>query len=87
MNDKVVKLEQELYESKSISIELLEKLKDLEFQLSDSHIQIQTLQSRIAELLHKISLLEKNQAIYIAHKGDMIDSALGKFINKYPERE
>jgi len=30
LNDKIIKLEQELYESKSISIELLEKLRDLE---------------------------------------------------------
>jgi len=32
-------------------------------------------------------LLEKGQAVYIAHKNDRVDQALGYYINNYPEKE
>lgn len=36
-NEKIIGLEQELAKSKSISMELLQKLKDLEFKLKESN--------------------------------------------------
>ena len=80
LHEKILSLEEELYESKQVTVDLLEQLRDLEFQL-------QSAQAKIAELMSQIEQLEKNQAIYIPKKNDNIDLALAHFINKFPERE
>ena len=32
-------------------------------------------------------MLEKNQAVYIAHKHDRVDKTLGNYLNTFPERK
>jgi len=49
--------------------------------------QVDRLKKKILQLLNINEMLEKEQGIYIAHKNDNIDQALGTFINNYPERE
>lgn len=44
-------------------------------------------QAKIARLIEENKYLSKNQAIYIAKRGDAIDEAMAAFINQYPERE
>ena len=39
MSDKMAVLQEELYEQKQLTLELLEQLKDLEFQLEESQAQ------------------------------------------------
>lgn len=80
MNSKIIQLEEDLYESENIRIDLLEKIMTLENAYSFAEEKIQ-------ELLDLNEALEKNQAIYIAKKNDKIDKTLGNYLNKYPERE
>jgi len=45
MSDKMAVLQEELYEQKQVTLELLEQLKDLEFQLEESQEQQKRTQS------------------------------------------
>jgi len=45
MSDKMAVLQEELYEQKQLTLELLEQLKDLEFQLEESQAQQKETQS------------------------------------------
>ena len=56
-------LEEELYGSKTAQLDLLQQLKDLEYN-QQSAIQ------KIQELLDENDKLYKNQAIYIGKRGD-----------------
>jgi len=76
----MVVLEEDLFESKTIQLDLLEKTKLLEEKC-------QSAEEKIHELLDVNEMLEKNQAVYIAKKNDKIDKALGNYLNKFPERE
>lgn len=49
--------------------------------------QVDFLKQKNDELMKLNKALEKNQAVYIAHRDDKIDRALAKYINTYPERE
>lgn len=73
-------MEEDLFESENIRIDLLEKILALENAYSFAEEKIQ-------ELLDLNEQLERNQAIYIAKKNDKIDKTLGSYLNKYPERE
>ena len=73
-------MEEELYESKNIQLDLLEQLKDME-ELNNG------LELKIEELLNINEMLEKGQAVYIAKKNDKVDKTLANYLNKYPERE
>ena len=101
-NEKITQLEEELYESKTIQLELLENLKQAEEKLeayitehegdvSDLHTsyesRMQWSKEKIFELQEILSKVEHSQVIYIAHKPDKIDRTLANFINKYPERK
>ena len=44
-------------------------------------------EEKIEELLKINEQLEKNQAVYIAHKHDKVDKALGNYLNRYPEKK
>ena len=68
----VLEMEEKVYKSNKISLELLKQLKDAE-------LEIQTLQQYIIDLKSRI-------AVYIPIKDDMIDRKLAEFINNYPER-
>ena len=79
LNDKIIELEEELFESKSVQLDMLEQLKVMEDKLI-------TAEGKIIELLGVNEMLEKNQAIYIAKKNDNVDRALSNYINTFPER-
>ena len=44
-------------------------------------------EEKIDELLRINEELEKNQAVYIAHKYDKVDKCLGNYLNRYPEKK
>ena len=80
LNQTLIKSEEQLYESKTIQLELLEQLKDLELKFGFA-------EEKIEELKKLNYALERNQAIYIAKKNDKIDKALSTYLNNFPERE
>ena len=64
----------------NIQLDLVNQLKDLEYQN-------ELAESKIEQLIKANEELEKNQAVYIGHKHDKIDKELGKYINcKFPEK-
>lgn len=70
--DYIINMEEKVYKSNKISLELLKQLKDAE-------IEIQSLQQYIVDLKQRI-------AVYIPMKDDQVDRKLAEFINNYPER-
>lgn len=44
------------------------------------------MEEKIGRLIKENERLEKGQAIYIGHREDKVDQALGHFINTFPER-
>ena len=68
----IITMEEKVYKSNKISLELLKQLKDAE-------IEISTLQQYIVDLKQRI-------AVYIPIKEDPVDRKLAEFINNYPER-
>ena len=64
-------LEEELYESKTMQLELLENIRLLEEQIHDLNTKLE----------------RASFGIYHAKRNDKIDEALGAYINKYPERD
>lgn len=80
LNLKIVDLEESLYESKQIQLDLLDQLQQVEGNLEGA-------QDKIRELLELNSMLEKDLPIYIPKKYSQIDIALSNFINDYPERD
>ena len=71
LSNKMIILEEELYESKTMQLELLDTIKFLESQVEE-------LTARLAQASY---------GIYHAKKKDRIDEALGSYLNKFPERE
>ena len=70
--DYIINMEEKVYKSNKISLELLKQLKDAE-------VEIATLQQYIVDLKQRI-------AVYIPIKNDGVDKKLAEFINNYPER-
>ena len=68
----VLEMEEKVYKSNKISLEVLKQLKDAE-------VEIATLQQYIIDLKQRI-------AVYIPIKDDAIDRRLAEYINNYPER-
>ena len=68
-----VTMEEKVYKSNKISLEVLKQLKDAE-------IEIASLQQYIVDLKQRI-------AVYIPVKEDSIDKKLAEYINNYPERQ
>ena len=66
-------MEEKIYKSNKISLELLKQLKDAELEISQ-------LQQYIVDLKQRI-------AVYIPVKEDSVDRKLAEFINNYPERQ
>lgn len=66
-------MEEKVYKSNRISLELLKQLKDAELEIAALKAYIIDLKSRIA--------------IYIPMKSDPVDLKLAEFINNYPERQ
>ena len=71
-NDYVIEMEEKVYKSNKISLELLKQLKEAEMEIS-------ALQQYIVDLKQRI-------AVYIPIKDDQIDKKLAEYINNYPER-
>lgn len=72
MNAYVLEMEEKVYKSNKISLELLKQLKDAEREISMLQQYIVDLKSRIA--------------VYIPVKNDDIDKQLAEFINNFPDR-
>jgi len=73
-------MEESIFEMENIQLDLVNQLRDLEYQN-------ELAEAKIEQLLKANEELEKGQAVYIGHKRDKIDVELGKFINaKFPEK-
>jgi len=57
----------------------LKNLKETEFELEASMMEIQTLKQYIIDLKSRI-------AVYIPVKGDAVDKRLAEYINNFPDR-
>ena len=101
-NEKVIGIEEELYESKSHQLNLLDSLNKTNEKFEQYIIEnenkaeeveqelkkkLMFAQEKIQELHDVCQKMEYTQVIYIAHKTDKIDQALAHFINKHPERQ
>jgi chromosome segregation ATPase len=80
LNEKIITFEEELFESKTIQLDLLDQLKLCEDKLGLA-------EEKIYELLNLNEELEKTQAVYIAHKNDHVDQTLGNYLNRFPEKK
>ena len=56
-------------------------------QLKEVESKNELAEDKIEELIKVNEMLEKNQAVYIAKKYDKVDTTLGNYLNKFPERE
>ena len=72
MGEYIITLEEKVFKSNKISLELLKSLKEAE-------VEISSLQQYIVDLKQRI-------AVYIPMKDDQVDRRLAEFINNYPER-
>lgn len=72
-NDYVIQMEEKIYKSNKISLELIKQLKDAE-------VEIDCLKQYIIDLKVRV-------AVYIPVQDDPIDKRLAEFINNYPEKK
>ena len=72
MNSFVIEMEQKVYQSNKVSLELLKQLKDAENEIDSLKQYILDLKSRIA--------------VYIPVKNDEIDLKIAEYINNFPDR-
>ena len=66
-------LEDKVYRSNKVSLELLGQLKDAEIEIESLKQYVMDLKSRIA--------------VYIPVRDDQIDRRLAEYINNYPDRQ
>ena len=66
-------LEDKVYRSNKVSLDLLSQLKDAEIEIESLKQYVMDLKSRIA--------------VYIPVKDDLIDRRLAEYINNYPDRQ
>ena len=66
-------LEDKVYRSNKVSLDLLQQLKDAEIEIESLKQYVMDLKSRIA--------------VYIPVKDDVIDRRLAEYINNYPDRQ
>lgn len=71
-NDYVIQMEEKIYKSNKISLELIKQLKDAE-------VEIDCLKQYIIDLKARV-------AVYIPVQDDALDKRLAEFINNYPEK-
>ena len=72
--DHIIQMEEKVYKSNKISLEILKHLKETEEEVQNIKSKEQSLRSTLAN------------AVYIPVKDDIIDRALAEYINNYPER-
>lgn len=83
-SQKLIQLEQELFESKKTGMKLIEQLRNCDHELEKVK---QTARLKIRELHTLSESLARKQPIYIGKSMDQIDLSLSDFLNMYPERE
>lgn len=71
--DYIVSIESKCYEANKVSLELLNRVRDLE-------TEVETLKAYIIDLKSRI-------AVYIPVKSDAVDNKLAEYINNYPDRQ
>lgn len=76
----ILQLQEEFYNSKRTSLDLLTQLKERESQCSEQSEEIETLRNYIIDLKSRI-------AVYIPVKNDLIDKRIAEYINNYPDRQ
>ena len=79
LNIRIINFEEELFESKTIQLDLLDQL-----NLTEDKLDVSL--EKIEGLLQLNKEMEKYQGIYIDHKGDNTDTQLEKFLNN-PRRK
>lgn len=84
MNRKIVQLEQDIFESKTIGLQLIDQLKSCENDLIEV---TESSKKKIDSLQKLIENSEKDGPINITRKQDQIDRALSNFLNTYPKRD
>ena len=68
-------MEEKVYKSNKISLEILKHLKEAEEEAENNKLKDKSFRSTLANV------------VYIPVKDDLIDRALAEYINNYPERE
>jgi len=76
----ILQLQEEFYNSKRTSLDLLTQLKDRESACNDQQQEIETLRNYIIDLKSRI-------AVYIPVKNDAVDKRIAEYINNYPDRQ
>ena len=71
-SDYIVALEDKCYQANKTSLDLLQSLRDTEYE-------VETLKAYVIDLKARI-------AVYIPVKGDSTDKKLAEYINNYPDR-
>ena len=84
MNRKIIQLEQDIFESKTIGLQLIDQLKSCENDLIEV---TESSKKKIDSLQKLIENSEKDGPINITRKQDQIDRALSNFLNTYPKRD
>lgn len=73
--DHIIQMEEKVYKSNKISLEILKHLKEAEEEVQNNKLKDYSFRSTLANV------------VYIPVKDDFIDRALAEYINNYPERE
>ena len=76
----ILQLQEEFYNSKRTSLDLLHQLKEREAACNQQLEEIETLRNYIIDLKSRI-------AVYIPVKNDSVDKRIAEYINNYPDRQ
>ena len=79
LNIKIIDLEQEVFEAKTIQLDLLEKLKL-------SRDEIDQVEKKMELLIKENKSLDSVKFVYLINQTCPIDKVLGEWINSHPER-
>jgi FtsZ-binding cell division protein ZapB len=76
----IMELQNEIYNAKRKSLELLTELKEMSHENENMMSEIEALKNYIIDLKSRI-------AVYIPVKDDKIDRKIAEYINNYPDRQ
>ena len=82
-NDKVISMEEELFESKTIQNELLTELKEVEDRLQTALDENEGIHDQYRQQMKDLQYQRDHamNQIYHCRKNDIIDETLGNFLN------